>query len=117
MNKNLSIRRGDDHLIPFQRINKKTKEVITKVPDKMYFTVKRSCCEDEPVLQKTLGNGIVYDEQTAIYYVSISKTDTCELMYFDYEYDIEIIDGAVTTTILIGELKVEKEVTHLRNEV
>lgn len=117
MNKDLSIIRGDDCAILFKRIDKETKEVIKTVPEKVYFTVKKNCCDDEVVFQKKLDDGISFDSESGVYTVTINRNDTCEMMYFGYSYDIEIISNEKAKTLLIGKLYVKKEVTHTGNEV
>lgn len=113
----MEIIRGDTKELKFQRRKKIDNQVITTKPDKMYFTVKYSYESKEPVLQKTLDNGITFNAEDNYYYMTINPEDTDKLQFRDYVYDLEIIVGNKKTTLAIGDFKISKEVTHANNEV
>lgn len=110
------ITRGDYKLFKFQRKNK-NKEVITDLPNKMYFTVKDSSYKKQVLFQKTLTNGITYTQDN-YYHIEILPEDTNNLDYGDYKYDIEIIyDDNKPKTIKKDIFTIDDEVTHKENEV
>lgn len=113
----MEITRGDYKVFRFQRKNK-NKEVITELPDKMYFTIKKSCCKKEALIQKTLEKGITYSEEDNFYRIEMLPEDTCDLGFGDYKYDIEIIyDQNKPKTLKVGKISIKEEVTHKENEV
>lgn len=112
---NLSITRGDYKRFKFQRKNRQ-KEVITEMPEKMYFTVKQNENEKNVLFRKTLENGITKDAEN-YYHIEILPSDTDELEFGKYIYDIEIKNDNKPKTIKIGEFNVTLEVTHKENEV
>lgn len=113
----MKIIRGDTKKLRFKRVRKPDETVITEVPDKMYFTVKYSYDDEEAIFQKTLENGIRYNEDDNYYYMTIKPQDTDGLPYAQLVYDIEIIVGSKKTTIAIGTIDVLREVTFPNNEV
>ena len=109
--------RGDTYQLKFQR--KLTDDtVITQKPDEMYMTFKRNYNEIGYVLQKRLSrNEIIFNEDDNYYYVTIEPEDTNDLDYGSYVFDIETKVGKVVKTIVLGKLKIKKEVTFAENEV
>lgn len=112
----IEIIRGDTKTLKFQRRNKNG-EVITEKPDKMFFTVKTGYYSKDYLFQKRLDDGISYNEDDNYYYFTIESSDTNELDYDDYVFDIEVINANTVKTIAKGTLKVEGEVTFAENEV
>ncbi len=113
---NLELIRGDTLDLKFQRklINN---EVITEVPDKMYFTIKSSYYDEDYLIQKRLeDNSITFNSQDKYYYFTLEPSDTDNLNYGTYVYDIEIIKDGVVKTILKGKIKIKEEVTFASNE-
>lgn len=108
--------RGDTKNLKFKRINQNDKSVIKERPDKMYFTIKSNYEIEEFVFQKTLDDGINFDEESGYYYTTIEPEDTDNLPYSDFVYDIEVITGEGKKTIARGQLKIEEEVTFASNE-
>jgi plasmid rolling circle replication initiator protein Rep len=114
----MKIIRGDTKDLKFQRKNANTGEIITDIPDNMYFTVKKSYKLVEFVFQKRLSdNTITYNEDDNYYYITIESTDTDNLPFGDYDYDIEVIENNKKKTIAIGTITIDKEVTYAVNEV
>ena len=112
----MKIRRGDYKLFKFQRKNKK-KEIITDLPNKMYFTVKENEYKEKALFQKTLENGITYTTNDNYYHIEILPEDTDNLAYGNYKYDIEIIyDSTKRKTLIVDELEITEEITHKNNE-
>lgn len=80
--------------------------------DSAYFTVK-SNYDDEPLFQKTLGNGIELDHiegENYYYKVRIAPNDTKDLEPKKYYYDFEINVNEDTFTILKGILDIDFDV-------
>lgn len=113
---NIEIIRGDTKTLKFQR-KSKAGELITEKPDKMFFTVKKGCYTKDYLFQKRLDTDISYNEDDNYYRFTIEPSDTDELDYGDYVFDIEIITGEVVKTIAKGTLKILEEVTFAENEV
>ena len=113
---NIEIIRGDTKSLKFQR-RTTNNEVIAEKPDKMFFTVKKGCYTKDYLFQKRLDTNISYDEDDNYYRFTIEPSDTDELDYDDYVFDIEIIKNDIKKTIAKGTFKVESEVTFAENEV
>ncbi len=113
---NIELIRGDTLDLKFQR-KLSNNEVITEVPDKMYFTVKSSYYDEDYLFQKRLEDGsITFNSKDNYYYFTIEPEDTNDLNYSTYVYDIEIIKDGIVKTILKGKLKIKEEVTFALNE-
>ena len=112
----MKMRRGDTKKFKFQR-KTKNNEVITIKPEKMYITFKYKD-EKEALFQKTFENGIIYNETTNYYHITINPEDTDKLPFTTLKYDVEIINSAgEVKTIKVDELKLLEEVTFKNNEV
>ena len=110
MNEMLEMTRGDTFRFKFQR-KTENKEVIFEKVDKMYITIKRNQDTKKALIQKTLDNGITYDESTGYYHVTIEPKDTETLSYGNHYFDIEISKDNVVKTIVKGTINFTKEVT------
>jgi len=78
--------------------------------DKVYFTVKTSTQTKEKIIQKTIEN---FTDGKAI--VLLESSDTQDLKYYDYVYDVQMITdngSTVTTIIKPSKFVVEEEVTY-----
>lgn len=117
----MNIIRGDTKHLKFKRVDKNTKEIIKEVPEKMYFTVKYGYNMDDFLIQKTLKNGITYNEDDGYFYMTIESYETDNLPYTEngnqLVFDIEIINNGDKTTIARGNINIEHEVTFASNEV
>ena len=82
--------------------------------DSIYFTVKNDTHTDEVLFQKKLNDGITLTDN--IYNIIIDPSDTDELDYGRYAYDIEIIKNSIKKTIAVGILDIKEEVTFVNNE-
>lgn len=87
---------------------------ITTVADAVYFTVKTSYDVEAVTFQKTLED-MTFDED-GTYHFEIEPSDTEELPYGTYVYDIEITRGDTVKTISQGQLKITKEATWKANK-
>lgn len=107
--------RGDTYSFKFQRF--KNGEVISELPNKLYFTVKEKNCSSNVAFQKKLDDGIVKSEEDNYYHVTINPEDTDGLSYLEYVWDIEVITDTYKKTLASGILRFKKEVTLPENEV
>jgi hypothetical protein len=110
----MEITRGDYKTFRFERKNK-NQEVIMEKPEKMYLTIKNNSYEKKALIQKTLDDGIEFED--GVYRVTFLPEDTDNLSFGDYIYDIEIINNGKPKTIKVDEFVIDKEVTHKENEV
>ena len=90
---------------------------ITTLPKKMWITFKRSCSCDECLFQKTLEDGITFED--GYYKFQLLSNDTCHLAYGTYCFDVAILNesGEKKTLLNNGELEIVKHYTHKKNEV
>lgn len=79
--------------------------------DEVYFTVKKSLHDREPVIQKTLGHGIIRHEDSIS--ILLDPADTADLSYGIYKYDVEVVTatGYTDTVVPPGLFIVTEEVT------
>ena len=79
-----------------------------------FFSVKESVDDSDPLIQKSLSNGIskIKTDGNKIYYrVRIAPEDTASIDVREYYYDLEIGINNDVFTVLNGILKVEHEIT------
>ena len=110
----MEITRGDYKSFRFERKNK-NQEVIMEKPEKMYLTIKNNSYENKALIQKTLDNGIEFEN--GVYRVIFLPEDTENMAFGEYIYDIEVINDDKPKTIKIDKFLVNEEVTHKENEV
>lgn len=106
--------RGDTRQYNFKRLNSDG-EAITTIPDALYFTVKTSYDVQTPVFQKTIDNMAMDEDGT--WRFTIEASDTNNLPYGAYVYDVEVIENGAVTTISKGKFILEGESTWAVNEV
>ena len=111
--KSLSMTRGDTARFKFQRLDADG-EVILSRPDSLYFTVKSNTRNQSFKFQKTLEDMTMDSDGT--YHFTILPTDTNELAFGRYYYDLEVIEDGVKTTVSIGNFIIGPEVTYASNE-
>lgn len=106
--------RGDTRRYKFQRkdINGK---LITILPDKIYFTVKKDWTRQAAVLQKTIADFTI--DEDFVYRFTIYPDETESLKYGEYVFDVEVIQDSVKTTIAKGKFILTEEATFAENEV
>ena len=120
--------RGDSLILGFSMIDENGESYRLSENDKLYFTVKEDYSLTEAVLQKTYGNGIVWDSASEEYQIEIEGGETSALPFCRLVYDIELIIGVsldeeeteikrYTRTLLKGTLTLTEEVTHKENEI
>lgn len=111
----MEIIRGDYDVKHFVRKDKKG-NVITSIPEKIYFTVKNNIYSGDVLIQKKLNDGITVDENY-VYTIEFNASDTDNLAFGKYVYDIEIKNGDKPKTIQIDTLEITSEVTTAKDEV
>lgn len=81
--------------------------------DLMYFSVKENLDDNLYKIQKTIGNGIEYNQDTGNYDITIESNDTANLkMNKNYGYDITIYyDGNKPSQQVIGTFRVTAKYT------
>ena len=92
-------------------------KVIDTLPQKMWITFKKNSVCDECLFQKTLDDGIFFEDN--FYKFKLLSDDTNNLNYGIYEFDIAIINeiGEKKTLLNDGKLEVVKHYTKKCNEV
>ena len=89
--------RGDTKKYKFQRKDANN-NVIEPISQKVWFTVKVNDNTSEKILQKTLDNGITFDNEY-YYHILIDHDDTKDLDYGSYTCDIQVENEGVVATI------------------
>ena len=98
--------------IPFTyRINGKCAKF--EESDIVYFSVKKRLSDSEYLIQKTLKDGIIFNEDEQKYYITFNYIDTKEMeMGTTYVYDLTIYyEGTKPIQKLFGNLKIGPKVT------
>lgn len=106
----LSMVRGDTQSFELEITENNTPVTV----DSIYFTVKNDVHTDEVLFQKKINDGITLIDN--IYNIIINPSDTDNLDYGRYVYDIEIIKNSVKKTIVVGVLEISEEITFTSNE-
>lgn len=115
----MSVKRIDIEIpkMDYQIINLKIKNgeetIKLEEKDQIYMTVKRHANNKEVKIQKSLGNGITYNEETKKYEIEVNSEDTKQLeMDIPYGYDITIYYGGnKPKQKVIGTIKIGKKYT------
>lgn len=103
--RNLSMVRGDTFC--FDVI---LRELDDSTVESIYFTIKKKITDTEPIIQKSLGNGIT-NICEHIYRVRVAPEDTSGVAKGRYEYDLQIGVGADIYTVLLGVMEIFQDVT------
>lgn len=104
--------RGDSVELVLTITNPQTGEpFVPGGEDQVYFTVKKTIHDREPVIQKTLDHGIVRNEDSIS--ILLDSADTADLSYGIYKYDVELVtvSGYTDTVVPPGLFIVTEEVT------
>lgn len=83
--------------------------------DEVYFTIKKTYGTQNFVLQKKFSTGEIVQNDNSLSLV-LSHTDTAELPYGNYVYDIQIRSGDYVHTVAIGQITLTNESTWISNE-
>lgn len=107
--KKLKMVRGDSEAITVKLTNA-AGELMPLVPgDTVYFTVKDSAYTEVKLLQV-----VVTEFEEGVALITIRPSDTKQLPFREYVYDIQITfaDGSVKTVIPMSSFVVAEEVTY-----
>lgn len=110
----ISIARGDLDMIPFAVYIDGTQDKVDM--DEIYFTVKKHYYDKRFIFQKKLSDGTIDTDGEGTYMLTIEPSDTEELDFGSYDFDIEIIRNPDIKRTFVGTLELTKEVTHKNNE-
>jgi hypothetical protein len=109
----LQMIRGDTARFKFQRLDNNGDPILSQA-DKIYFTVKTKFTKPNFVLQKTKAD-MTFDEE-GYYHFTLAPSDTDKLGFHEYDFDIQVTDEGLKTTIAFGTLRITPEVTWAQNE-
>ena len=107
--------RGDTQIIKFGLKDKAGNDITLAEGDKLYFTVKKTTTSKDVLFQKVYPTNIVIED--GLYKLTIEPTDTDELEYGEYNYDIELKTGTYVKTLIKDKLIITDEVTFAGDEV
>lgn len=109
---NIEIPKQDYSIIPFVYMKNGEKTKLDE-NDLIYMTVKEDYSSEENEFQKSLDNGITYNDELQRYEIEINSNDTAELMInTDYGYDITIFYGGNKPKQKVkGQFKIGKKYT------
>ena len=119
----ISFVRGDTFPLKISVKFKETHEYVDFTFTDVYFTVKKSFNDVNYKFQKRLSNGSIIEdpEQIGCFHVKILPSDTDNLAFGQYVYDVEVVrkfgEGFDIKKTLSGNLYLENESTHAVNEV
>ena len=123
-NKNdISFARGDTFPLKVSVKYKETGDYVDFNFTDVYFTVKRNFTDKAFKFQKRLSDGsIIQDpDQMGCFHIKILPSDTDDLAFGEYVYDVEVVrkygEGYDIKKTLSGNLFLENESTHASNEV
>ena len=102
-NGNIALTRGDSARLHLNVCDIDGKEYEIKESDTIFFTVKKSVKEHQPIIQKTAIAGVI----------ELTPDDTAALEYGYYIYDVELrqADGFTQTVVPPSRFKLTEEVT------
>ena len=90
--------------------------VYADYPQEIYFTVKNAATDKEYRFQKRLTDGGILWIDDGQFEFTIRPEDTNDLSFSKYAFDIEIVNLPRIKKSFVGDLYIEKEVTHACNE-
>lgn len=106
--------RGDTCPISFDITDKNGNE-LDLTGAEIYFTLKKNYTSPTAILQKKKSTGgITIDGKNGS--LVLTHTDTAELNYGKYVYDIQIKSDSYVKTLALGEITLTNESTWLENE-
>lgn len=82
----------------------------------IYFTVKKTFNDHQPLFQKTLKDGLIHKLDAGDYLFKIEPADTELLVIGNYVFDIQIMYKSIIKESFVGNFVVKEEVTFSENE-
>ena len=111
MEYNFEFTRGDTFVFNFQLVDADGNVIVlTPTTSEVIFTVKPDYAPENVVLQKKYSTGEIQFADNYVV-VEIMPTDTNDLLYGTYVYDVEFTSGDYVKTVLKGNIVLTKEVT------
>ena len=108
----LKVIRGDTSKFKFSRKDSEGNTIMQQA-NAIYFTIKNDCFTKQVLIQKTIDDMTF---ENGVYTFTIDGTDTDNLNYGFYRYDLEVVEEEYKQTISIGDFVIEEEVTFTSNE-
>ena len=106
--------RGDTCPISFDLTDNEGNE-LNLAESEIYFTVKKNYQTKNYIIQKTYSHGDITIDGTTVSFC-LTHTDTANLSYGNYVYDIQIKSGDLVKTLCIGTITLTNEATWINNE-
>ena len=106
---NMRMTRGDSESFTVSYADASNVNIPLVAGDTIYFTVKKNINVIDTILQKIITE---FDSGTAV--VKVDHTDTQNVPYANYFYDIQLTkaDGTVTTIIPPSKFSITGEITY-----
>ena len=85
----------------------------------IYFTVKQTSDDKNPLIRKKLNDGINLMDKTDegdVYLLTIDSKDTETLKVGTYNYDFEVLSNNLKQTAYTGTLTLKEDITRKRDE-
>lgn len=112
----INMPRGDLRVVPFT-VKDNTGNLSEIAFEEVYFTVKRTYNDTDPIFQKRLTMGEIETDGSGTFWFIIRPEDTDNMSFGKYVFDIELValdqDIKQTTT---GDFNLTYESTHRANE-
>lgn len=110
----ITLPRGDIKHIKFSVTNRDGTKVVDF--DEIYFTVKKDFKQIDYLIQKRLSQNTIKKGEDDYFYFTIEPSDTDNLKYGSYVFDIELVKDNSIKQTTVGMLIVTNEVTFINNE-
>ncbi len=110
----LEFTRGDTQFLKFQLKDGEGNFIELTSEDNLYFTVKQNENSSKVLIQKKYPDDIKYID--GYFSFVLNSSDTSDLVYGTYQYDIELKSGDYVKTLGFGTITLTEEITHRRDE-
>ena len=110
-----SFPRGDTCPVSFNLTDADGEALTPTSATEIYFTLKNNYNETSFILQKRLSTGAI-TVVDGLCSFTLTHADTAALSYGKYNYDIQLKENGYVKTLVIGEIELTSEATHLANE-
>lgn len=112
----ITMPRGDIRVVPFT-VKDANGNLSDIAFEEVYFTVKRTYNDSEPIFQKRLTTGEIETDGTGNFWFTIEPEDTDNMGFGKYVFDIELValDQGIKQTAT-GDFVLTYEATYRANE-
>ena len=107
--------RGDTCPVSFSLTDANGEPLVPTETTEIYFTMKKNYNTANVILQKRLSTGAI-TVTDGVCSFTLTHQDTALMNYGKYNYDIQLKEGLYVKTLVIGEITLTNEATHLSNE-